>query len=455
MINPQIFREYDIRGVVEKDLTEEVVKTLGKAYGTYLRQQNKKSLTVGRDNRLSSERFRNALVEGLLSTGCSVIDLGVCPTPALYFSLYHLNPDAGMMITASHNPPQFNGFKLCDGKESLYGEKIQNIRKIAEQGEFIQGKGGTVSTCQIIEPYMATIRENVHLKRGLKVVVDAGNGTASPIVPDLFRKLGCKVEALFCEMDGNFPNHFPDPTVPENLTSLIQRVKESSADVGLAYDGDSDRIGVVDNQGGIIWGDQLMVIFARDILSRNPGASIIFEVKCSQNLEQDIVKHGGRPIMWKTGHSLIKKKMKEENALLAGEMSGHIFFADGYFGYDDAIFASCRLVEILSESSQTISEMISDLPKTYSTPEIRVDCADEEKFHIIEVLKEHFQKKYRLVDIDGIRILFDHGWALIRASNTQPALVLRFESISREGLEEIQNLVMAKLQENPVVSCRF
>jgi len=453
MINPQIFREYDIRGVVGKDLTEEVVKTLGKAYGTYLRQQNKKSLTVGRDNRLSSESFRNALVEGLLSTGCNVIDLGVCPTPAFYFSLHHLNSDGGMMITASHNPPQFNGFKLCDGTDSLYGEQIQNIRRIADRGEFSRGQGAAVSTYQIIEPYVATIREKIHLKRGLKVILDAGNGTASPIVPGLFKNLGCEVEALFCEMDGNFPNHFPDPTVPENLTTLIQRVKESCADLGVAYDGDADRIGVVDNQGNMIWGDQLLVIFGREILSRNPGASIIFEVKCSQNLEQDILKHGGRPIMWKTGHSLIKKKMKEEHALLAGEMSGHLFFADEYFGYDDAIYASCRLARILSESSLKISEMLSDLPKTFSTPEIRVDCADEEKFQVIEVLKEYFQKRYRLVDIDGIRILFDHGWALIRASNTQPALVLRFESTNKQELEEIQNLVMGKLRENPAVSC--
>jgi phosphomannomutase/phosphoglucomutase len=453
MINPQIFREYDIRGVVGKDLTEEVVKTLGKAYGTYLRQQNKKNLTVGRDNRLSSESFRNALVEGLLSTGCNVIDLGVCPTPAFYFSLHHLNSDGGMMITASHNPPQFNGFKLCDGTDSLYGEQIQNIRRIADRGEFSRGRDATVSTYQIIEPYVTTIREKIHLKRGLKVILDAGNGTASPIVPGLFKNLGCEVEALFCEMDGNFPNHFPDPTVPENLTTLIQRVKESCADLGVAYDGDADRIGVVDNQGNMIWGDQLLVIFEREILSRNPGASIIFEVKCSQNLEQDILKHGGRPIMWKTGHSLIKKKMKEEHALLAGEMSGHLFFADEYFGYDDAIYASCRLARILSESSLKISEMLSDLPKTFSTPEIRVDCADEEKFQVIEVLKEYFQKRYRLVDIDGIRILFDHGWALIRASNTQPALVLRFESTNKQELEEIQNLVMGKLRENPAVSC--
>ncbi|MEW6378487.1 MAG: phosphomannomutase/phosphoglucomutase [bacterium] len=453
MINPQIFREYDIRGIVNKDLTEEHVTTLGKAYGTYLRQRGKKSLTVGRDNRLSSGSFRNALVEGLLSTGCSVIDLGICPTPAFYYSLYHLNPDAGIMITASHNPPQFNGFKLCDGKDSLYGEQIQNIRKIAERGEFTQGKGATVSTYQIVEPYMAMIREKIRLKRRLKIIVDAGNGTAGPIAPDLLKSLGCEVEALFCEMDGNFPNHFPDPTVPENLTTLIRRVRESGADFGVAYDGDSDRIGVVDNRGEIIWGDQLMVIFSRDILSRNPGASIIFEVKCSQNLEQDIARHGGKPIMWKTGHSLIKKKMKEEHALLAGEMSGHIFIADGYFGYDDAIYASCRLAEILSETSRKISDLICDLPKTYSTPEIRVDCADEEKFHTIEVLKEYFQSKYKLIDIDGIRILFDHGWALIRASNTQPALVLRFESTTSHGLEEIKSLVMNRLQQVPGVRC--
>jgi len=447
MINPQIFREYDIRGVVHQDLTEEIVTTLGKAYGSYLRQQGKRILTVGRDNRLSSGGFRNALVEGLLSTGCSVIDLGICPTPAFYYSLHHLNPDAGMMITASHNPPEFNGFKLCDGKESLYGEQIQNIRKIAERGEFVQGRGGTVSTYQIIEPYIAMIQQRIKLKKKLKIIVDAGNGTASPIVPALLESLGCEVEPLFCEMDGNFPNHFPDPTVPENLTTLIQRVKESGADFGVAYDGDADRIGVVDDRGSIIWGDQLMVIFSRDILSRHPGAKIIFEVKCSQNLEQDIAKHGGKPIMWKTGHSLIKKKMKEENALLAGEMSGHIFFADEYFGYDDAIYASCRLARVVSESSRKISDLISDLPKTFTTPEIRVECADEKKFHIIEVLKDYFKRRYKLVDIDGIRILFDHGWALIRASNTQPALVLRFESTSKEGLEEIKSLVMGRLKQ--------
>ncbi|MGA1875062.1 MAG: phosphomannomutase/phosphoglucomutase [bacterium] len=451
-MNPQIFREYDIRGVVQKDLTDEVVRYLGKAFGTYMRQKNKKVLTVGRDNRLSSEGFRNALIEGLLSTGCDIIDLGLCPSPVFYYSLFYLNPDGGVMITASHNPPEFNGFKLSDGKDSLYGEQIQDVRRVLEKGEFSEGCG-TLTINHIIEPYVHMLREKIRLQRPLKVVVDAGNGTASLIAPDLLEDLGCEVERLFCTMDGNFPNHFPDPTVPKNLTTLIQRVKESSADLGVAYDGDADRLGVVDNEGNIIWGDQLMVIFSRDILSRNPGARIIFEVKCSQNLEQDIRKHGGQPIMWKTGHSLIKKKMKEENALLAGEMSGHLFFAEGYFGFDDAIYASCRLIQFLSESSQTISEMLSDLPKTFSTPEIRVDCSDEEKFRVVDFLKEQFQQKYKLIDIDGIRILFEHGWALIRASNTQPALVLRFEATTEQSLKEIQDLVMGKLRENPAVSC--
>jgi phosphomannomutase/phosphoglucomutase len=451
-INPQIFREYDIRGVVQKDLTDEGVRYLGKAFGTYMRQKNKKVLTVGRDNRLSSESFRNALIEGLLSTGCDVIDLGLCPSPVFYYSLFYLNPDGGVMITASHNPPAFNGFKLSDGKESLYGEQIQDVRRVLEKGEFSEGCGA-LTINHIVEPYVHMIREKIRLKRPLKVVVDAGNGTASFIAPDLLEDLGCEVERLFCTMDGNFPNHFPDPTVPKNLTTLIQRVKESSADLGVAYDGDADRLGVVDNEGKIIWGDQLMVIFSRDILSRNPGARIIFEVKCSQNLEQDIRKHGGQPIMWKTGHSLIKKKMKEEKALLAGEMSGHLFFSEGYFGFDDAIYASCRLIQFLSESSQTISEMLSDLPKTFSTPEIRVDCSDEEKFRVVDFLKEQFQEKYKLIDIDGIRILFEHGWALIRASNTQPALVLRFEATTEQSLKEIQDLVMRKLRENPAVSC--
>jgi len=450
-MNPRIFREYDIRGLVDQDLTNEVVRTLGQGFATYISNKGRRRVVVGRDGRLSSPRFRDFLVEGMASGGLEVIDIGVCPTPVFYFSLFHLDQEGGVMITGSHNPPEFNGFKVCVGKETLYGEEIQNLRKVIEGGRFVKGKG-SVSFQEVIPAYQNFILNNIHLKRKLQVVVDSGNGTAGAVAPKILRDLGCQVMDLYSQVDGRFPNHHPDPTLPENMKDLIAMVKETGAEVGIGYDGDADRIGAVDHLGNIIWGDQLMILFSREVLRSHPGATIVSEVKCSQNLYDTIAKHGGRGIMWRAGHSLLKSKMKEEKALLGGEMSGHIFFADRYFGYDDAIYASCRLLEILSQSQKTIPELLSDVPKTFTTPEIRIDCPDDRKFPLVERVRESFRKEYPIVDVDGVRVLFPDGWGLVRASNTQPVLVLRFEARSAERLQEIRTLVenrVADLSNSP------
>lgn len=439
-INPQIYREYDIRGVVGRDLTPEVVRTLGQGFGTTMIRLDRKELIVGRDGRLSSEPLSEALIKGLLSTGCNVLDIGLCPTPVYYFSLFHFGRDGGMMVTGSHNPPEFNGFKVSVGQSTIFGEAIQDLRRLIEKGEFARGVG-TLSQGEIIGPYQEYIKKNIRLEKGIKVVIDGGNGTAGPVAVPLLRDLGCEVEGLFCEVDGRFPNHFPDPTIPENLKALITRVKESEAEVGIGYDGDADRIGVVDDRGNIIWGDQLMILFAREILKEKEGATFVAEVKCSQNLFDDIESHGGKAIMWRTGHSLIKEKMREEKALLGGEMSGHLFFAHRYFGYDDAIYASCRLLELLSKTERKLSELLEDLPKTFNTPEIRVPCRDEIKFEVVEKVKEALRKGHEIIDVDGVRVKFGDGWGLVRASNTQPVLVLRFEARSEERLHEIKAFV--------------
>jgi len=451
-INPQIFREYDIRGVVNKDLTPDVVRILGKGFGTHMAQLGRKELVVGRDGRLSSEIYKEALIEGLTSTGCNVVNIGLCPTPVYYFSIFHLDKDGGMMITGSHNPPEFNGFKVSVGKSTIFGEEIQNLRQLIDEGKFIAGRGN-VSQEEIIRPYHHYIKKNIHIEKRMRVVIDAGNGTAGILAGPLLRDLGCEVEELYCEVDGRFPNHFPDPTIPGNLKDLIDRVKKLRADVGIGYDGDADRIGVVDDQGNIIWGDQLMILFAREILKYKKGASFVAEVKCSQNLFDDIEKHGGKAMMWRTGHSLIKEKMKEEKAALGGEMSGHIFFADRYFGYDDAIYASCRLIELLSKTDQKLSQLLSDVPKTFITPEIRVDCPDEIKFKVVEKVKEVLRKDYPIIDVDGVRVKFEDGWGLVRASNTQPVLVLRFEALTEKRLQIIRKLIEDKVQ-NAVTGLR-
>ena len=445
-MNPEIFREYDIRGVVDKDLTDQDVVLIGKAFGTYLRGKNRSKVTVGRDCRLSSEKYRDLVIEGLLATGCDVVDIGVCPTPVFYFSIRQLKKEGGIMVTASHNPPEYNGFKLCSGYDTLFGEQIQKLRQIIEGGTFAEGSG-TAETADVVTPYKKVLEDNVKLARPLKVGIDAGNGTAGVVAVPIIRSLGCEVFDLYCDMDGNFPNHEPDPTVLKNMQDLIELVREQGLDVGIGYDGDGDRIGIIDEKGDIIWGDQLMIMFARDILSRKPGATFISEVKCSQTLYDDIEQHGGRAIMWKTGHSLIKQKMKEVKAELAGEMSGHMFFADRYFGYDDAIYASCRLLEILAATGKTITELLNDVPRTYTTPEIRVPCPDDRKFRVVKDVTEYFRQQYDIIDIDGVRILFEDGWGLVRASNTQPVLVLRFEAVSQTRLSEIQSLVESVLTE--------
>ena len=445
-INPQIFREYDIRGVVNKDLTPDIVRKIGQGFGTLMTRSGRRDLVVGRDGRLSSKDFAEALIEGLISTGCNVVDIGLCPTPVYYFSIFHLDKNGGMMVTGSHNPPEFNGFKVSVGKSTIFGKEIQNLRGLIEKGKFVTGKGD-VSEMEIVQPYQDYIRKNIHAGKRMRVVIDAGNGTAGVVAGPLLRDLGCEVEELHCEVDGRFPNHFPDPTIPGNLKDLIERVKKTRADVGMGYDGDGDRIGVVDEQGNIIWGDQLMILFSREILKRKKGSAFVAEVKCSQNLFDDIEKHGGKATMWKTGHSLIKEKMKEEKAALGGEMSGHIFFADRYFGYDDAIYASCRLIELLSGKDQKLSQLLNDVPKTFITPEIRIDCADEIKFKVVETVKEALRKDYPVIDVDGVRVKFEDGWGLVRASNTQPVLVLRFEALTQDRLNWMKDLIEKKVEE--------
>lgn len=444
-INPRIFREYDVRGIVGRDLDEGVVGILGRGIGTFFRKKGKKDVALGRDCRESSPAFARALARGLLETGCDVTDLGVIPTPLLYFSVFYGKKEGGVMITGSHNPPEHNGFKMMAGEATLYGPDIQAIREIIEKDLFQEGCG-TESSHDIIPEYLAYVLDRVKLARPLKVVVDAGNGTGGSVAVPLFRRLGCEVRELYCDMDGRFPNHHPDPTLPEAMTDLIRTVSNSGADLGIGFDGDADRLGIVDERGRIIWGDQLMILFVRDLLPSNPGAAVISEVKASKVLYDEIERLGGRPIMWKTGHSLIKKKIREEKALLAGEMSGHIFFADRWFGFDDAIYASARLLELLSRSEKTVSALLADLPRTWTTPEIRIYASDEVKFEIVDAVRVELAKTHPVIDIDGVRALFPRGWGLVRASNTQAVIVLRFEADTEKDLADIQSEVRGILQ---------
>jgi phosphomannomutase/phosphoglucomutase len=442
-----IFREYDIRGVVGEELTPALAEKIGRAYGSLAVRAGAKAVAVGRDGRTSAMQMREALLKGLLGCGLDVVDIGVCPTPLLYYALFTLPVGGGAMITASHNPPQYNGFKLCLGKDSMHGAAIQALKADIDRGRFESGQG-TVSEHPIIPDYMAYIKKSfAHVKAGtLHAVVDCGNGMGGLVGPDALRLLGCRVTGMYEDVDGRFPNHHPDPTVVANLQDLIKKVRETKADVGIAYDGDADRIGAVDEHGDILWGDKLLVLYARDVLKNQPGATIISEVKASQVFYDDVVKHGGRSIMWKAGHSLIKAKMKEEKAALAGEMSGHMFFADRYFGYDDAIYASCRLIEILAKAGRPLSTLLADLPPTVSTPEIRVDCPDDVKFQVVEEAKKQLAREHKIIDIDGVRVLFPEGWGLIRASNTQPALVLRFEATSEAALQKIREVVESQVK---------
>jgi len=449
-----MFREYDIRGVADRDLPDEVVYRLGRAFGTYIQSKGVFHCVIGRDVRLSGPRIEKALSNGLLSTGVDVIKIGIVPTPVFYFSFFHLNVNAGMMITASHNPPEENGFKIGLHKTTIYGEEIQELLRLAEKGNFRIGKGALTET-DVITPYIAMCHEKIKIGKPLKVVFDPGNGTAGVLLERLIA--GYPIEPIFVNLqpDGTFPAHLPDPTVPAYLEQVIKLVKETKADCGFGYDGDADRIGTIDEMGNTIYGDRLLAILAREIIIRHPGAKIVFEVKCSQGLVEYIHSLGGAPLMWKTGHSLIKAKMKEEGALIAGEMSGHMFFADDYYGYDDAIFASLRVLRILSNTDKTLFQLVTEVPYYYATPEIRVKVnhpdADRLKFVIVNQLRDLFRQKYEVIDIDGARVLFDDGWGLVRASNTQPILVLRFEAKTPEKLNEIQQLFYRQLRQFPEI----
>ncbi len=441
-MNPAIFREYDIRGVAERDFDAGFAASLGRAFGTLAGEAGRRRVSVGRDCRLTSDRYAAALADGIRSTGLTVVDIGVCPTPLLYFSLFHWDLDGGIQVTGSHNAADYNGFKVCLGKETLYGEQIQDLRRRIEAGRFRQGAGATEAR-PVVPVYQDFVVENVgRLVRPIDLVVDAGNGTAGPVAPAIYRRLGARVTELFTDMDGRFPNHHPDPTVAENMRHLIRRVGETRAELGIAFDGDADRIGAVDADGRIIWGDELLVVYARDVLARNPHAVVVSEVKGSQRLYDDIAAHGGRGIMWKAGHSLLKAKMRETGALLGGEMSGHMFFKERYFGYDDGIYAGARLLEILGRTGRTVAQLLADLPRAYSTPEIRVDCPDDRKFAVADRVRDRFRAEGRdIVDVDGVRVRFPHGWGLVRASNTQPVLVLRFEAETAEELAQYQRVV--------------
>ncbi len=445
-INPKIFREYDIRGVAGQDLDDQAVELLGRAMGTFFLGRGQSDVAVGRDVRLSSPAYAQALIRGLLATGCDVADLGVVPTPLLYFSVFHKKMPAGVMVTGSHNPPEHNGFKMMSGEETLYGKTIQALYEIVRKGVFPRGRG-RVRPLDIVGEYLDYVVGNVRLERPVKVVLDAGNGTGGAVAVPLFKRLGAEVIDIFCEPDGRFPNHHPDPTLPEAMAALVAKVRATGAELGIAYDGDADRIGVVDDAGTILWGDQLLIVFARDLLPSRPGAAVISEVKASKVLYEEIEKLGGRPIMWRTGHSLIKKKIKEENAPLAGEMSGHIFFNDRWFGFDDAIYASARLVEILSRSKDRLSAMMAGLPRTFATPEIRIYASDEVKFKIVDEVRRALAARYPVIDIDGVRAVFPGGWGLVRASNTQAVIVLRFEADTEAGLAAIQKEVRELLQQ--------
>jgi phosphomannomutase/phosphoglucomutase len=401
--------------------------------------------------RLSSPGLKAGIIRGILSTGVHVVDIGVVPTPLLYFSIPTLGTDGGLMVTGSHNPIEYNGFKMNFGLSSVYGEQIQELKKLIEKQDFEAG-AGQVTQQDVVPKYLDMLREKFQYSRKLKLVIDPGNGTAGPLAREFFTSKGHDVKCIFCEPDGNFPNHLPDPTVLKYIQTLRETVLKEGADLGIGYDGDADRVGIIDNRGRVVFADRLLAIIARDLLSRKPGSKVIFDVKCSQSLAEQIEKHGGVPIMWKTGHALLKTKMKEEGAPLAGEMSGHMFFGEDYYGFDDAIYASALLVRILADSGKTMAEIVDEIPSFYSTPEVRVDCSEEEKFQIVADLVKYFKDRYEVIDVDGARVLFGDGWGLVRASNTQPVLVLRFEAKTEERLKEIIDLFIRKLREYPSVN---
>ena len=448
MINKNIFRQYDIRGLVDKDLTAESVYLLGKGFGTYLRDKGLKTVAIGGDVRHSSIGFKSSYAKGLVDVGCDVFDVGILATPTLYFSIFKLKTDAGVMITGSHNPPEYNGFKMNIGVTgSIYGDDILKIYDIIKEKNFARGVGSLTKKMNMIKEYQDYIIKNIKLDRPVKVLLDSGNGAGGPIAPAIFKGIGADVVDIYSKPDGNFPNHHPDPTVVEYMQDLIQQVVEGGFELGIGLDGDADRIGVVDENGEMLFGDEIMNIFARDFLVDNPGQKVVADVKTSKTFYDDIAKRGGVPIMYKTGHSMIKEKMSSDKILLGGEMSGHIFFKDRYLGFDDAIYASCRFMEILAKADKPVSKLLEDIPKMVSTPEIRVDCPDEIKFDLVEKVKNSFiADGCEVIDIDGMRLNFPDGWGLLRPSNTQPVLVLRFEAKTQKKCDKIQKLVEDRIE---------
>ena len=444
-INKYIFREYDIRGKVSDDFPPEVVENLGKAFGTFISRSGGQEIALSGDVRLTTPSLIESFKTGVLSTGVDVINIGILPTPANYFSMFKLDVAGAVQITGSHNPPEFNGFKMSRNKKSVFGDSIQDLRSIIEKEDYETGEGDE-APYKIIYDYRKMISEKISIERPLRVVMDCGNAAAAICAPDIFKKFNIELTELYCDVDGAFPNHHPDPTVKENLTDLIKLMKTGNYDVGIAFDGDADRLGVVDETGEVIWADQLMALFLPELV--NPGDEILYDVKCSKVLEEEIIKYQGKPVMWKTGHSLVKQKMVELNCKFGGEMSGHIFFADDYYGYDDAIYVAARLLQTLSRSKKTLSELRSELPKYFSTPEIRLEAnSDEEKFMISKKAVDYFTANFDCSTVDGVRINFEDGWGLVRASNTQPVIVCRFEATSEERMQQIKKLITDKLNE--------
>lgn len=438
-LDPTIFKAYDIRGIVDTSLSEDAIYRIGLAIGSEAQQQGESHIYVGRDGRLSGPKLTKALTQGLLDSGCDVTDIGMVPTPVLYFAAYELGSGSGIMLTGSHNPPNYNGLKMVIGGTTLSGDAIQRLRQRIENNELSSGEG-KYESLPVVSDYIDKITSTVKLAKPLKVIVDCGNGVPGSVAPTLLRSLGCEVTELFCEVDGNFPNHHPDPSQPENLEDLKKALREQQADIGLAFDGDGDRLGVITAQGEVIWADRQIMLYAKDILARNPGGEIIFDIKCTTHLPKVIEQAGGKPTMWKTGHSFIKAKLKESGALLAGEMSGHIFFKERWYGFDDALYTAARLLEILSKDGRDASEIFAELPDSINTPELKLDLEEGEHFKLMEkMIKNADFGDANITTIDGIRADWNDGFGLARASNTTPCIVFRFEADSEAGLDRIKD----------------
>ena len=451
MLNPHVFRAYDVRGLVGSDINPDVFRQVGRAYGTLIRRNGGRRIAVGRDNRLSSTDLKAGFVDGARAAGLDVVDIGPSTTPILYFATAHWKLDGGANITGSHNPIEYNGVKMVHpGAAPLSEDEIQALRTTIERGDYEQGNG-TLSERSPREDYFDTIARIVQPSRRLKVVVDAGNGVAGLYGPELLRRIGCEVTELYCESDGSFPNHLPDPEDERNVEDLKAKVVEVGADLGIAYDGDADRVGVIDERGQRHEADLILILLARDLLGRHPGAKIVFDVKSSQALVDDIRQHGGVPIMWKTGHSHLKRKMRDDGILLGGEVSGHMFFAENYYGVDDGILASCKIIDLTARAPEPLSRIFASIPHLRATPELKAPCADGEKFRVVEEVTRELKRRYETIDTDGARVIFPgRGWGLVRASNTNPYLTLRFEARTDHEIDEMKREIYAVLRHYPV-----